>query len=114
MSELDDLYLRAMPDAVGLAYLLTGDRAEAAGMADDAFLRAAGRFAHRLGRERFPGSLRRHVVALFLRRERDGGAGVDGRAAPAGQSGPEGGGPAADRRDGMWTALASLPARARA
>src|SRR6266581_274 len=51
---LSALYVRCMPEAVGLAYLLTGDEELARDIADEAFVRGAGRFEHRLGRVRFP------------------------------------------------------------
>jgi DNA-directed RNA polymerase specialized sigma24 family protein len=101
---LHELYVQSMPDAVALAFLLTGDEAAAGRIADRAFVRATARFTHRLARHRLPASLRRHVVALFLRRERRNGRDqnepdpVDRRAGP----------------DGTWWALSSLPARERA
>jgi DNA-directed RNA polymerase specialized sigma24 family protein len=105
---LHTLYTQLLPDARALAYLLTGDREEAHRLADLAFVRATGRFAHRIRGERFQVSLRRGVVALFLGRERrygaeweDGiGTGEDREAYGAG--------------DGLWPALSSLPPRERA
>ena len=91
-----------MPGAVGLAYLLTGDRREAAEMAEEAFVRAAGRFAHRLARDRFPALLRRHLVRIFL-----SGARRNGRAPELDRAGSDA------REHGTWEAVLSLPARER-
>jgi DNA-directed RNA polymerase specialized sigma24 family protein len=100
---LHELYAVAVPEAAALAFLLTGDAAEAERIAESAFVRATGRFAHRLRQDRFAASLRRRVVALLLSRERrdvvsnghlDGGTGYG-------------------MGDGIWGALMSLPARER-
>src|SRR5207247_4316300 len=68
--KLDALYVQSMPEAVGLAYLLTGDLDLATEIGEEAFVRGAGRFEHRLGRVRFPTWLRRSVVTVFLLLER--------------------------------------------
>jgi DNA-directed RNA polymerase specialized sigma24 family protein len=44
---LTELYVRQMPSAIGLAYLITGDRHMAEDMAQEAFIRLTGRFGHR-------------------------------------------------------------------
>jgi DNA-directed RNA polymerase specialized sigma24 family protein len=41
---LADLYRRHAPDAVRLAWLITGNEAQAEDLAHDAFIRVAGRF----------------------------------------------------------------------
>jgi RNA polymerase sigma-70 factor (sigma-E family) len=61
---LADLYRRSAPGAVRLAYLLTGDRAIAEDLAQDAFVRVAGRLAHLRHHEAFDAYLRRTVVNL--------------------------------------------------
>ncbi len=61
---LEDLYLRHASDAVRFAYLLTGDRALAEDLVQDAFVRVAGRLLHLRDAGAFPGYLRRCVVNL--------------------------------------------------
>lgn len=97
---LEELYTQSMPEAVGLAYLLTGDAREASGMADEAFLRATGRFTHRIARDRFQVALRRHLVRIFLSSARHGALEPDGSDAN-----PE--------EDGPWRSVLSLPVRER-
>ena len=43
---LEDLYVRHSPEATRLAFLLTSDRELAQDLAQEAFIRVAGRFAH--------------------------------------------------------------------
>ena len=43
---LADLFVRQVPRAVAIAYLMTGDRALAEDLAQEAFVRLAGRFRH--------------------------------------------------------------------
>jgi RNA polymerase sigma factor (sigma-70 family) len=105
---LDVLYVQCMPEAIGLAYLLTGDEVLAGELAEEAFVRGAGRFEHRLGRARFPTWLQRSVVTMFLLRERRADSEpVD--ADEADSSTEE-----ANRSDGLWLALLELPPRERA
>jgi RNA polymerase sigma-70 factor (sigma-E family) len=61
---LGDLYARHVPDAVRLAYLLTGDRVLAEDLAQDAFVRLYGRFGDLRNPDAFPAYLRRTVVNL--------------------------------------------------
>jgi RNA polymerase sigma-70 factor (sigma-E family) len=61
---LEELYERHAPDAVRLAYLITGDRELARDVAQDAFVRVAGRFGHRRYPDAFAAYLRRTVVNL--------------------------------------------------
>src|SRR5215218_8241881 len=70
---LGELYARHAGAAVGLAYLLTGDRHHAEDLAQEAFVRLAGRFRHLRDVGAFEAYLRRTVVNLFtsqLRRRR--------------------------------------------
>src|SRR5438034_11204932 len=61
---LGELYLRHAHDAVRLAYLLTGDRALAEDLVQDAFVRLAGRLVHLRDPGAFDAYLRRTVVNL--------------------------------------------------
>src|SRR5205085_4399679 len=61
---LGELYVRHADDAVRLAYLLTGDRALAEDVVQDAFVRLAGRLVHLRDPAAFPAYLRRTVVNL--------------------------------------------------
>ena len=61
---LEELYLRHATEAVRLAYLLTGDRALAEDLVQDAFVRVTGRLLHLRDPGAFPGYLRRCVVNL--------------------------------------------------
>jgi DNA-directed RNA polymerase specialized sigma24 family protein len=103
-SGLPQLYLDTMPDAIGLAYLLSGDLAVAERIADAAFVRATGRFEHLTGKGKFPAWLRRHVIAVFLNRERRHGPSTGNSPGP---DRPQDG-------DSVWPALRSLPPRERA
>src|SRR5437016_11762255 len=61
---LGELYVRHADDAVRLAYLLTGDRALAEDLVQDAFVRLAGRLVHLRDPDAFDAYLRRTVVNL--------------------------------------------------
>ena len=112
-ARLEELYVRHTPAAVGLAYLLTGNRDAAEDLAQDAFIRLAGRFQNLRNPEAFSSYLRRTVVNLHLSRlrrirlERSYLA-RHPRAEPA-QSMPD----IAGRAD-LWAGLQQLPARQRA
>src|SRR5438128_7318115 len=70
---LGELYLRHSDDAVRLAYLLTGDRALAEDLVQDAFVRLAGRLVHLRDPGAFDTYLRKTVVNLansYFRRRR--------------------------------------------
>src|SRR2546428_6235029 len=82
---LGELYLRHADDAVRLAYLLTGERALAEDLVQDAFVKLAGRLVHLRDPGAFDAYLRRTVVSLanshfrrkrleraYLKRERGG------------------------------------------
>lgn len=71
--KLEALYLRHGPDALRLAYLLTGERELAEDLVQEAFVRVARRFAGLRNAESFHWYLRRTVVNLAnsqLRRRR--------------------------------------------
>src|SRR6058998_1928642 len=61
---LGELYLRHADEAVRLAYLLTGDRALAEDLVQDAFVKLAGRLVHLRDSGAFDAYLRRTVVNL--------------------------------------------------
>src|SRR5213080_2978600 len=61
---LGELYLRHADAAVRLAYLLTGDRALAEDLVQDAFVRLAGRLVHLRDPGAFDAYLRQTVVNL--------------------------------------------------
>jgi RNA polymerase sigma-70 factor (sigma-E family) len=113
---LGELYLRHVDGAVRLAYLLTGERALAEDLVQDAFVRLAGRLVHLRDPGAFDAYLRRTVVNLcnsqfrrrkveraYLQRTRNAG---DAHAAPW----PEG---SVEDRQELWRALGRLSGRQR-
>jgi RNA polymerase sigma-70 factor (sigma-E family) len=113
-SRLEELYERHADDAVRLAYLLTSDRELSRDLAQDAFVRVAGRFRHLRYPDAFDAYLRRTVVNLCMSHfrhervereylEREG-------AAPAPVAEP----PEVGTRDELRRALHRLPIRQRA
>jgi RNA polymerase sigma-70 factor (sigma-E family) len=110
---LEELYAQHAPGAVRLAFLLTSDRELARDIAQDAFVKVAGRFRHLRYPDAFDAYLRRTVVNLctsnfrraklereFLRRE---------AAAPQRSVEP----PELGNRDELQRALQRLPIRQR-
>jgi RNA polymerase sigma-70 factor (sigma-E family) len=108
-----ELYLRHSPAALRLAFLITGDRALADDLVQDAFVRLFGRLQHLRNPDAFGAYLRQTVVNLcrmhfrrqrvertYLRRERQGlreeTDGLD-----------------LDIREDLWQALLRLPERQR-
>lgn len=69
-SDLADLYVRHVPAANRLAFLLTGDRVLAEDLVHDAFVRCVGRFGHLRAYEAFDAYLRRTIVNLHTSRLR--------------------------------------------
>lgn len=61
---LEDLYRAHAPDALRLAYLLTGERALAEDLVQDAFVKVLGRFQDLRNRDAFWWYLRRTIVNL--------------------------------------------------
>jgi RNA polymerase sigma-70 factor (sigma-E family) len=111
---LGELYARHAGAAVGLAYLLTGDRHMAEDLAQEAFVRLAGRFRHLREAAAFEAYLRRTVVNLFtsqLRRKRLERAYL---RRESGRRPPEQELPDVEARDELWRALQRLPERQRA
>ncbi len=68
--ELAALYRTHAPRLRGLAYLLTGNTADAEELVQEAFVRVAGRFVHITRRSSFGGYLRRTLVNLHVSRLR--------------------------------------------
>jgi RNA polymerase sigma-70 factor (sigma-E family) len=63
-STLGDLYVRHAPEGIRLAFLLTGDRALAEDLVQEAFARLVGRLRHLRERQAFGAYLRRTIVNL--------------------------------------------------
>jgi RNA polymerase sigma-70 factor (sigma-E family) len=110
---LGELYVRHVPEALRLAYLMTGDRALAEDLAQEAFARMVGRLVHLRERDAFGAYLRQTVVNLcrmyfrrrrlereFLRREQE-------------QRLPETREADGDLVEDLWTAIQRLPERQR-
>jgi RNA polymerase sigma-70 factor (sigma-E family) len=111
---LGELYARHAGAATGLAYLLTGDRFLAEDLAQEAFVRLAGRFRHLRDAGAFEAYLRRTVVNLFtsqLRRRRLERAFLKREAA---RVEPRHEDPDIASRDELWSAVQRLPERQRA
>lgn len=114
---IGELYLQHAVGAVRLAYLLTGDRAVAEDLVQDAFVRLAGRLAHLRDPGSFDAYLRRTVVNLshsYFRRKRverlylrRAGGMVEPDAGRWSRRSVE-------DRDVLWTALGKLSERQRA
>src|SRR5437763_11117673 len=114
---LGELYLRHADDAVRLAYLLTGDRALAEDLVQDAFVRLAGRLAHLRDPGAFHAYLRRTVVNLsnsYFRRRKVERAYVDRAKSAAVPHSDQWSGPSVEDREDLWRALSRLSARQRA
>lgn len=110
---LEQLYSEHISSAVRLAYLMTGDEQQARDLAQDAFVKVAGRFHDLRNPAAFPAYLRTTVLNLsrgYLRRlktQRDYLARQARREAVAASPDVEG-------RDEMWRVLQTLPTRQRA
>jgi RNA polymerase sigma-70 factor (sigma-E family) len=114
---LEDLYIRHVPDAVRLAYLLTRDSAAAEDVAQEAFIKVAGRLRHLRSPASFDAYLRRTVINLCMshhRRQRTARIYVEREA-----GGPSVGQaatslPDIETKDELRAALVELPDRQRA
>jgi RNA polymerase sigma-70 factor (sigma-E family) len=108
---LGELYRRHAGDAARLAYLVTGDRALAEDIVQEAFVRLYGRFRDLRNPDAFDVYLRRTVVNLanshFRHRK------VERKHEPAIASEPSSEAPDLGERDELWTVLQSLPERQR-
>lgn len=109
---LETLYAAHAPAAARLAYLLTGDRALAEDLVQEAFVRMFGRFRDLRNPEAFGAYLRKTVVNLtrshFRRR------GVERAYLEKESRRPEPPVEQSGRRQEMWEALGSLTQRQRA
>jgi RNA polymerase sigma-70 factor (sigma-E family) len=115
-SELADLYVRHVPAANRLAFLLTGERSQAEDLVHDAFVRCVGRFGHLRAHEAFDAYLRRTIVNLHtsgLRRLRVERAFLAKARVEAGLGGPAAMPDVAAKED-LWRRLRALPPRQRA
>jgi len=111
---LAELYRRHAPEAIRLAYMLTGDRQLAEDLVQDAFVKLAGRLAHLRDPGAFPAYLQRTVVNLVnshLRRKRLERAYLRRATAEAPTTMAT---PDTDRRLELWADLQRLPSRQRA
>ena len=112
--KLGDLYRRHAGDAARLAYLVTGDRALAEDIVQEAFVRLYGRFRDLRNPDAFEFYLRRTVVNLarshFRHRKVERNY-VAGPGQPPPRTSAEL--PDVGVRDELWTALQSLPERQR-
>jgi RNA polymerase sigma-70 factor (sigma-E family) len=89
---LDELYRAHAPDALRLAYLLTGDRGLAEDLAQDAFVKVFGRFHDLRNRDAFWWYLRRTIVNLsrsHFRRRRVERAWLERQLVDEAQSDPD-------------------------
>jgi RNA polymerase sigma-70 factor (sigma-E family) len=110
---LSDLYVRHAPEGIRLAFLLTGDRALAEDLVQEAFARLVGRLRHLRDPGAFSVYLRRTIVNLstsHFRRRRVERAYLEHSAmAPKGETNPN------EELDAtMHEALLRLPERQRA
>jgi RNA polymerase sigma-70 factor (sigma-E family) len=113
--ELADLYVRHVPAANRLAFLLTGNRSQAEDLVHDAFVRCVGRFGHLRAHEAFDAYLQRTIINLHssrLRRLRVERSFLSNEAARGGRA--TSGLPDVAEREDMWHRLQTLPARQRA
>lgn len=113
-SHLEELYLRHAPQAVRVAFLITGDRQVAEDMAQEAFIRVAGRFRQLRFPDAFASYLRRTVVNLCIaefRKRRREQAYMDQVTAGGGTAAVF---PDLESRDELRRALHRLPVRQRA
>ncbi len=111
---LGELYLRHGPDALRLAYLLTGDRALAEDLMQEAFARLAGRFLDLRNPDAFGTYLSRTIVNLSRMHFRHKKVERVYLAKEVGLRRSESRDPEVATRETMRRALTGLPARQRA
>jgi RNA polymerase sigma-70 factor (sigma-E family) len=110
-SRLDDVYRRHSADGVRLAYLITGDRALAEDIVQDAFVRLAGRLLHLRDPDGLAPYLRQIIVNLtnaHFRRRKVELQYLERQANPEPTLGPD-----VAERDAVWALLRALPTRQR-
>jgi RNA polymerase sigma-70 factor (sigma-E family) len=108
---LGELYLRHAPEAMRLAYLLTGDGQLAEDLVQDAFVRLAGRLLHL----RSPGDFHAYLRATVVNLVRSHGRrkAVEARFAERRPSSKSTEGPDLSDREELRLALLNLPIRQR-
>jgi len=114
VDRLGELYARHVPETIGFAYLLTGDRSEAEDLVHEAFIKVVGRLRHLRQPEAFDAYLMRTVVNLHasrLRHLRVERAYVERERH---RSTAQVASPDVAERDEVWKALGALPPRQRA
>lgn len=113
---LADLYRRHAPDAIRLAWLITGSEAQAEDLAHDAFICVAGRFGDLRDPDAFSAYLKRTVINLansFFRRRKVERAFLEAER-HARQPPTETFERDPAERDRLWRTLMMLPPRQRA
>ena len=111
---LEELYRLHAPEAIRLAYMLTGDRPLAEDLVQDAFVKLAGRLAHLRDPGAFPSYLRRTVVNLANSQMRRRRLERDYLRRAIAESPTSVVAPDTDRRAELWADLQRLPLRQRA
>jgi RNA polymerase sigma-70 factor (sigma-E family) len=114
LGRLEELYVRHAPEALRVAYLMTGDRDSAQDLVQEAFVRVVGRWRHLRDPGAFPAYLRRTVVNLARNQFRRGGIERRHLARAAGRSHASQAPSDAGTRDELRRALLGLPLRQRA
>jgi RNA polymerase sigma-70 factor (sigma-E family) len=113
---LEELYVRHVPEATRLAFLLTHDAATAEDVAQDAFIKVAGRLGHLRTPDAFGAYLRRTVVNLCTshhRRQKVARIYAERERARTAGRAPATAFPDVETHDELRTALAHLPDRQR-
>ena len=116
-SRLGELYVRHASDAVRLAYLLTGDRALAEDLVQDAFVKLAGRLVHLRDPGAFEAYLQRTVVNLgnsHFRRRKVERAYIERERGQIGARTTAASDASIGERDALWRAMRGLSQRQRA
>ncbi len=114
---LEDLYVRHVPEATRLAFLLTHDGTTAEDVAQEAFIKVAGRLRHLRSPDAFAAYLRRTVINLCMshhRHEKTARTYVESETARSLGREPASGLPDIETRDELRMVLADLPGRQRA
>jgi RNA polymerase sigma-70 factor (sigma-E family) len=114
---LGELYLRHAHEAARLAYLLTGDRALAEDLVQEAFIRLAGRLIHLRDPGAFDAYLRRTVVNLshsHFRRKKVERAYLKRAGGAVETQVTQGSGRSLEDREDLWRAMGMLSQRQRA
>jgi len=114
LTKLAETYVRSAPGAIRLAYLLTGDRALAEDLVQEAFVRFVARLHYLRERQAVDAYLRRTIVNLSKNYFRRRAVERSFLERQAGQRQPELLDPDVTAHEAMRGALLGLPARQRA